>query len=69
MARRDRLQDHSIKIGLVIKRRNHNTLAQRLLYYKASSGTVLVLLWGQHEADALESYKNSLDSGLSLNEA
>ena len=58
------------KFGLVIKRRrNHNTLAKQLLYSKVSSG-VLAILWGQqHEADALESYKNSLDPGLILSEA
>ena len=58
------------KFGLVIKRRrNHTTLAKQILYCKISNG-VLAILWGQqHEADALESYKNSLDPGLLLSEA
>ena len=48
------------KFGTVVKRRNHN-LAKQLLYSQVSSGTVSALLWGQHEADALVSYKTKLD--------
>ena len=49
-------------------RRNHN-LAKQILYSQVSSGTVSARLWGQHEADALASYKIKLDCGLTLNAA
>ena len=56
------------RFGAVVKRqRNHDTLAKQLLYSSVHSSGVSALMWGQqHEDDALEAYKRTLPSHLSL---
>ena len=57
------------KFCTVIKyRRNHTSLAQHLLYPEVT-GPVLALIWGhQHESNALEAYRLTLDSSCTINQ-
>ena len=59
------------KFRVVVKhRRNHTALVKQLLYTKVFSDGMSALVWGQqHEADALEAYKLTLESGSTLRDA